>query len=256
MADVITLNASNLPTSGYLTTGTYNGTFDGTGLLPSAYTVNYLNFDFKFTDDSNDPFANINGIVTSSEVLTATNGNNRTATLTTTYFVPVQSNGESESIKLSFGSLSFMGQTQAGTTVTGAPVTQTGQPARVGTIWVKGSANNGVEKCSDAEIRERNPSCKEVPYFTVTKTVTTTNTTDYTGMLSFNGSLLTSLFKNDKLDFTMDVTGDLFLTSATLDVTYTNDAVIPPGAVPEPGSLALLGIAMLGAVGVSRKRQK
>jgi hypothetical protein len=52
----------------------------------------------------------------------------------------------------------------------------------------------------------------------VTKTITTTNTTDHTGVINISGDLIASLFQNDKLNFGLDVNGDLFLTRATRDV--------------------------------------
>lgn len=252
MATVVTLSPSNLPLNGYLTTGTYTGSFDGSGSLPNDYTVNSLKVGFLFTDDSNDPFSNVNGIITSSSTLTSTTGNNRSATYTTTYLVPVTSTGEHESVQLAFGGLTFTGQTNAGSsTVTpGVPLTE---PAVKGSdIWVKGSGTSTVQ-CTADEILHDN-SCKKVPYYTVKKTITTTTATDYTGTITFGGDLLTSLFQAKKLDFNLNVTGDLYLTSASLDVDYTATPKPQPHDVPEPGSLALFGIAVAGIAGVSRKR--
>lgn len=251
MADVITLDASNLPANGYLSAGKYSGSFNGTGLLPTTYTVNKLSFDFKFADDSNDPFSDVKGFITSTETLTSTTGNNRTATRTTTYLVPITSTGESESVMLNFGALSFFGKTSAGNTTTtpSAPITEA--PVKGTDIWVKGSGATTVQ-CTQAEI-DHDSSCKKVTYYTVKKTVVTTSATDYTGMISFSGDLVSSLFQNNKLDFTLDVTGDLYLTNASLDVDF--DVPVPTAAVPEPGSLALFGIAMFAAAGVSRKRR-
>lgn len=251
MADVITLNASNLPLDGYLTARKYNGSFDGTGRLPDAYTVNKLSFDFKFADDSNDPFSDVQGFITSTEELTSTNGNDRTATRTTTYLVPINRTGEDESVTLNFGALSFFGKTSAGTTTTtpSGPVTEA--PVKGSDIWVKGSGSTTVQ-CTQEDIDHDN-SCKKVTYYTVKKTVVTTSATDYTGMISFSGDLVASLFQNNKLDFILNVTGDLLLTKASLDVNF--DVPAPTAAVPEPASLALFGIAMFAAAGVSRKRR-
>lgn len=261
MAEVITLNASNLPANGYLSAGTYQGSFNGAGLLPAAYTVNNLSFDFKFIDDGFDPFTPVPGAITSSDVLDVSNSPDhpgvKIATRITTYFVPVQSYGEAESARLTFGAVSFTGKTQAGQTVYGLPSTPAEtQPVRTGnaTIWIKGNGTDQRE-CTKAEVDARDRSCKELPYYTVTRTVTKTDTTDYTGSLNFTGSLLTSLFQNDKLDFTLDITGDLLLTKATLDVDFSDNTPAAGAAVPEPGSLALFGIALLGAIGATRKRR-
>lgn len=260
MADVIAINASGLPQDGYLSAGTYNGSFNGTGLLPAAYTVNNLTFDFKFADDGSDLFNDVPGTsVFVSEVWSVVKGTGQQldkATRTTTYLVPVLRTYDAEAVTLKFGGLSFEEtRTTAGGTTTGTPTAPVPAPAvnQNSFVWLKNV--NGVSTVCDQYQIDHDASCKKSEFFTVTKTSVRTDTAFNAGAISFSGDLVSSLFQNDKLDFGLTVTGDLYLTKASLDVTFTEDAVAPPAAVPEPGSLALFGIAMLGAVGVIRKRR-
>lgn len=247
-AAVITVGASNLPESNYLSQGSYQGLFNLNGLstLPAKFSVNSLSFSFTFADDATDLFTDVAGTSSTTTSTTVTgNGNNQIATTTTTVSTPVARTGERESVQLSFGSVNFSGQTLAGLPVMGTPVIVPEEARLAGTVKVK----DGMV-CTQQQLNQGN-SCKSVNLYTVAQTSTTTTTTDYSGAFTLDGTLLASLLQNNMLGFNLGVTGDLLLSNASLTVDYTET----PSEVPEPGSLALFGLALAGVFGVRSKRR-
>jgi hypothetical protein len=248
-ATVVAINATGLPATNYLANGTYQGAFNGTSVLPTNFAINAVGFSFAFADDT-DPFTSTTGTPTSSssDSTVTLNTGDKSVTTTTTITIPVTSTGEKESVQLSFGAITFNGATTAGTPVVTTD-TQTGATITGTTTYAK---NNG-QVCTAADLAQKNSGCKATYYYSVTKTVTNTTSTDYTGNIQLADSLLAydtllnQLITNKSLNFSLGVTGDLTLTSASLNVDYTE--------TPEPGTLALFGIALMGVAGLRRARR-
>ena len=249
MATVITLDAS-LP-AGYLSTGRYQGSFDGSALLPEQFIINSIGFSFNFADDATDDFSTVSypSVTTQSgPVEVSLTGGDKSSTITKTKTTSVSKMGEQEAVQLSFGSLIFSAQTLAGTPVfTSNTVPGTAVLDR--TTYMQGN-----KTCTPSP---NNSSCKAIYHYTVTNTVTNTTTTDYTGNISLTQSLLSQsgllaeLMQTKALNFGLGVTGDLNLVSASLNLDYTDTT---PSPVPEPASLALFGIALLGFAGARVRR--
>lgn len=260
MAEPLTLQASGLPS--YLSQGKYQGSFDA-ALLPKNVVINSLSFSFLFIDDG-DVIPTMRGDRVSSAASTVREasgdprgkqaGRTFSETVTTTVTTPWTGVGERESVTLSFGGASYAGATQeVYSDVTTAGPTRTELPQ---VLYLKNNENKDVA-CLKSQWEKGTANCQQVTRTVVTKFETRTITTDYTGevvlgaSLFDNKDLLASLLRNRTLDFSLDVLGDLDLFGATLDIDFTPFDT----SVPEPASLPLLGIAMLGFAGVRRKRR-
>lgn len=260
----ITLNAS---LDGLLS-GTQSGRFDASEVLNGNYKINSLSFSFNFSDDGDlikygNPVAG--GRVPAEAGFVhnpAQNGkmddpHNRKKELDKLYY-----NRE----VTAFQSVLGMGEQEGATLWLGGVAVGSGATALKTKVDVRDSEVE-PEQAKKPEYTAGFKACDKNgnncswqngkwEYFTdqvTTKTTTTTNT--WTGDFGIadtttDASIIAQLLSNKYLDFSLDLTGDLFLKGAQISFDVTEIEA----EVPEPSS-ALLMLAALGGLGYSMRRR-
>lgn len=261
MATPLTLQATG-PDS-HLTQGKHEGSFDAS-FLPKKFEVKSLTFSFLFMDDDDDVSYIVGKGVPSAPVTVRKASGDPTArqadrtfteTITTTVTTPRTGVGEKESVKLTFGAGTYSGATaETKTDVLEALSRPYVDSTRV--LYVK---NNEDVSCGPSQWDKGTANCQQVTRIVQKQYQTRVITTDYTGEIVLGGELggdkdlIAALLRDRKLTFSLDVLGDLDFYGATLDIDFM--PIDDLAVVPEPASLSLFGIAMLGLAGVRRKRR-
>lgn len=253
MAEPLTLQSTGL--SFYLNEGRHTGSFDAS-FLPKKFVINSVQFSFSFVDDGDVIPYSTSPNITSAPVTVreATGPRSWKETVTTTVTMPRTGVGEKESVALSFGASTYLGaskEEKSDVIVPTNPYTTVQAP-----VYVKSSDNTG---CLKSQWEKGTVNCQQVTRTIVTNYQNRIITTDYTGEILLGGSLtgdnglLASLLRDRRLDFSLDVLGDLNFLGSTLEIDFT--PIEDVSVVPEPASVSLFGIAMLGFAGARRKRR-
>lgn len=252
LASPLTIQASGIPT--YLDNQAYKGSFDASALLPKKFSINSMQFSFIFMDDGDSVGYATGPTIMSGPVSVRQTIDGKTVkeTITRTFTTHRTGVGEKESVNLAFGGLSFAGATAATTTSANDKSSVAGTPQ----VLYVNKANENLA-CTNAQWSKSPNSCQQITRTTVSNYDNFTSTTDYSGQIELDGSLMSdtalisAILLNRKLDFSLDVLGDLNLLSASLDIDFSPLAA----EVPEPAELALFAVTMLAALAVHRSRR-
>ncbi|WP_229467517.1 PEP-CTERM sorting domain-containing protein [Massilia sp. Mn16-1_5] len=252
----ITLNLDSTPI--YLNGSGYTSSFDFSS-LPANFTVQNIGFSFQFADNA-DTLLSPPGVTTTKSsdpvVIDPTGNKDGKSTVTITSTTKYTVTNPMESASLSIGGLLLSGSTSL--TTSDVP----GKSTKGDEVFSHYSYMQGKTECTKSDYEKKNSSCKRIAHYTITNTESSTHTDTYTGSFSLigdfvpTGSLLADLLASKQLGFGINATGDLNFLGGSLTIDYTPVEIAPPANdVPEPGSLALFGVALLGAAGVRRARR-
>jgi hypothetical protein len=251
----VTINGS-VANGTLLTDGKTDGVFDGKGLLPAYYQINSATFSFLFNDDADPVTAG------APQVSSTTYGNYQYAgggyydywyARTGTTYQTVQKTGQQEGAALSLAGV-----------VAGSGATSMSQSTGNDTVYQGRTQDAYYYSPGYYYSCGNHSSCwsgsYSSTYFTDNYTSTNYATKDWSGTFGISGSIsdqsmLDQLLKTGRLDFSLSVFGDVYLTGSQINLDVT--ALAPPApssAVPEPSTI-WLALAALGGLGYQRRRR-
>jgi hypothetical protein len=267
MANSVTLYGS-IPANTHLDAGAHAGVFDGSSILPTSFVINSASFSFSFQDDAD------NQTITPTQFLGASSTPYSLSSASAagymgrdTYYIYTRNSiasyqyqrlGESEGVEVSLGGLGVGSGSTALSTASSTSSYFAGQSYdyRLGSpgYWV--SYRCGLYGSSTCYTYV---SSGYADYYTNNIAQTTVTTQDWTGGIEIAGgvsdlSSLNQLYLAGQLSFDMSVFGDLNLVGATLTLDITDTSINQGGNVPEPGTLALMGIALFCAAAKGQGR--
>jgi hypothetical protein len=254
----VSLNATGL-SSNYLADGVYSGQFDGSSLLPAQFRVNSASFSFSFSDDVDSlmqqAYSNLGSTdsgygYVGGQYNPAIGGISYVFERAVHQYYSQQLAEAGESVKVQLGATNVAaGQGATATTTSYAETEISAGRSLESYSFYPGYTYSCGNFCSAYHAPEEYSFYLNNFDNVATTTVHANGAFVVSGTVT-NTSLIQELIDTRALGFSLNVAGDLMLTSGRLDLDVTQVS-----AVPEPDTMLLM-LGGLGAVGYAARRRR